>query len=68
MKSVFQILATILWKSDKPVDITFVFWKLEELFVMKVSIQLGLVRLLKQVGSLTMFFALISKRNRKRHG
>ena len=48
-------------KSDKPVDIPFVFWKLEELFVMTRSVEVGLLRLLKQVGSLTIFFAFMSK-------
>ena len=55
-------------KTDKTVDIAFVFSKLEELFVMTRSIQLGLLRLLKQVGSLTIFFAFISKRNCESHG
>ena len=55
-------------KSDKLVDIVLVFSKLEELLVIKRSIQLGLLEFLQQVGSVQTFFAFISKRNCERQG
>ena len=57
-----------MWKSGDPVDIAVVFWKLEELLVITRSVQLGLLKLLLQVVSLTVFFAFVSKTNCDRQG
>ena len=57
-----------MWKSDKSVDIIPVFCKLEEVLVITRSRQLALLKILKQVGSLTIFFAFISKRICERQG
>ena len=39
------------------------FWKLEELLVKAISVRLALVRFLEQLGSSTIIFVFISKRN-----
>ena len=58
LRDVFKAVTTILWKTDRSVEKTVIFWKRRGWFAMKRSIQLGLSKLLKQVLSFTMFEAL----------
>ena len=68
LKILFKAVITIFSKSDRPVDIVWLFWKFEDLLTIKKSIKLALLRLLKQAGSLKIFFELISKGNCERQG
>ena len=66
-KYFLRTLITILWKSDSPVVITVVFWKLVLEFVTKRSMQLGLFLLLKHVFSLTRYEKSLQFRNSDKH-
>ena len=67
LKFTFNAIS-ILWKSDSPVVIVDVFWKLLGEFVIKRSTQLGLSLLLKHVFSEIIFFASYSNKNCDKHG